>query len=248
MARASSSVSTGMSLSRGDLAQRVEEFEIGRAHDATTPPVRLAPRVPFVCSTVVFRLASSLPLARCAFFVFLGSAVRRPPACAPARGAPGAERRSAPVARPGRGRAPLEDGPGPLDVVVGEPPRAVGDGVALEDDAVVVGGDQPARDAPFPLAAGQGPHRHHLAHRPGEVARGAQGALHPGARHLEGVAPAGEGVVGVERGRQGPGRRRRWPPGRRRRAGRPRRAPSPCAVPRRPPRDREGRGWTRAGR
>ena len=124
------------------------------------------------------------------------------------------------AARLGR-RAPLEHGAGLLDVVEGE-----GDATRRRArrgrtvTLVVVGGGERCRR--------RGGRRRRLgtvltvtwsADRPGEVGRGAQRALEPGARHLEGVAGRRWGRASSRAARDAPGWRRRCasmstPPGR----------------------------------
>ena len=157
-----------------DLAQGVEEFEVGLAHGVAT----------------FFLSPASSTWCR-AHGAVLGGTVT-----ATIR------------ARRGRGlRSPLEDGARPLHLVVGEAPPAAGQLVAFEDESLGVGRGEPARHPTLTLAAGHGPDRHLLADGPVEMARRPQRALHPGARHLEGVALARERVVGVEHRRHGPGGR-----------------------------------------
>ena len=103
------------------------------------------------------------------------------------------------------GGPPREYGPGPVDVVVGQPLVACS---GADGDALVVGRHDLALEAALAVAGGatgeRELHLDGLAHGAGEVAGGAQAALEAGAGDLERVG-AGDGVGLVEGSGHGAG-------------------------------------------
>ena len=193
-----------------DLAQGVEEFEVGLAHGVAT------------------------------FFLPAGF-------LAAARGERAAWRGPPPRRARGRLRSPFEDGPGPLDLVVGQAALASGHVLALEHEAFVRRrpSARRSRDARpcRPRRSGRSPSRRRRA-RSGP----ASATVAP----PRGSRPRGcSAGPGTGRARRAPPTRHvsppRWPRGPLLRPGPPRRGPRWSAA--RGPRVRGpgGRRWTRAG-